>query len=94
MSMTHDEIIAVIEHHRNGGKLECRLQGELCSWHDIEIPTWNFATHDYRKKPEILWAIYSYGVCVETAVTRLEANAFAANLVGKTTIKKFMEVPE
>ena len=52
--MTHDEMIAVIQHHKNGGKVQCRNHHSN-TWHDFLDgirPSWDFATCDYRAKPE------------------------------------------
>ena len=52
--MTHDEMIAVIEHHKNGGKMEYkRKDGAI--WKDVITkigPAWDFDLSDYRAKPE------------------------------------------
>ena len=47
--MTHDEMIAVIQHHKNGGKVQFNPDNE---WFDVAEPTWNFYSVDYRAKPE------------------------------------------
>lgn len=57
--MTHDEMIAVITHHKNGGKLECRCKGDVV-WikeNHLDAREFNFADFDYRAKPEplVLW---------------------------------------
>ena len=63
--MTHDEMIAVIEHHKNGGRLEMRIKynidGRPGEWNDarpVHIK-WDFDTFDFRIKPEPVerWAI-------------------------------------
>lgn len=57
--MTHDEMIAVIEHHKNGGKIEVRYKGRGRVWESDENPLWNFYCFDYRIKSEPVerWAI-------------------------------------
>jgi len=55
--MTHDEMIAVITYHRNGGKVEHKAtEGNF--WRLTEKPTWDFEAFDYRAKPEphVIWA--------------------------------------
>ena len=56
--MTHDKMIAVIEHHKNGGKVEYKSKdGSL--WRITKKPMWDFDLCDYRAaKPEPLaiWA--------------------------------------
>lgn len=52
--MTHDEMIAVIEHHKNGGKVEYKHKDEAV-WKEITNkigPAWHFYFYDYRAKPE------------------------------------------
>jgi len=61
MSMTHDEMIAVIKHHKNGGKVEYMHLTEN-KWVITDgDPLWNFAKHDYRIKPEprSLWISFN-----------------------------------
>jgi len=49
--MTHDEMIAVITHHKNGGKVEHKAtEGNF--WRSTEKPTWDFEAFNYRAKPE------------------------------------------
>jgi len=47
--MTHDEMVAVIEHHKNGGEVEYSYQDKGI-WSDCFSPSWNFDTYDYRIK--------------------------------------------
>jgi hypothetical protein len=53
-TMTHDEMIAVITHHKNGGKVEYKSKdGGL--WKEVTTkigPAWDFYSYDYRAKPE------------------------------------------
>ena len=49
--MTHDEMIAVIQHHKNGGKVEY-YAGDDIGWIYSDDPVWNFGECDYRAKPE------------------------------------------
>lgn len=63
--MTHDEMIAVIEHHKKGGRLEMRIKynidGRPGEWKDARpvCIKWDFDTFDFRIKPEpvVRWAI-------------------------------------
>ena len=44
--MTHDEMIAVIQHHKYGGELEFYNDKY---WHKVDgIPSWDFRTYMYR----------------------------------------------
>ncbi len=52
MSMTDDEIIAIVQHQKNGGEVEWRPAGRNGSW----IPKdpgalWDFVWNEYRPKP-------------------------------------------
>lgn len=49
--MTHDEMIAVIQHHRDGGKVEYHAGYDI-GWICTDDPVWNFGECDYRPKPE------------------------------------------
>lgn len=64
--MTHDEMIAVIEHHKKGGRLEMRIKydsidGRPGEWKDAQpvYIKWDFDTFDYRikKGPVERWAV-------------------------------------
>ena len=57
--MTHDEMIAVIEHHKKGGLLESRPRHCGGGWSVVSIPIWDFSRFEYRKKKEPLvrWGI-------------------------------------
>ena len=78
--MTHDEMIAVIQHHKDGGEVEVF---ENTSWNKIVgDPSWNFRTYMYRPyiKPEPKqvvtiekWLIYdnlskSYSIAEESNI--------------------------
>ena len=49
--MTHDEMIAVIQHHRDGGEIESSRK-VATSWKSTLNPCLDFTTYDYRPKPE------------------------------------------
>ncbi len=57
--MTHDEMIAVITHHKNGGKVQYSCKND--DYDDVPDPTWNFAMFDYRAKQEpcVLYADFN-----------------------------------
>ena len=57
--MTHDEMIAVIKHHRDGGKVEIRPRHSTGGWCDVSAPSWSFADSEYRpkKEPAVAWGI-------------------------------------
>ena len=101
--MTHDEMIAVITHHKNGGRVEhnaiTNLRAES-GWLDMGGDwQFNFELFDYRAKPEplVLWA-----VCVEESIfatfrneAEASAHASAVNLrCPNVTLKKLVEVSQ
>jgi hypothetical protein len=94
--MTHDEMIAVIAHHKNGGN----VQGKGINtdkWSDIEDPLWEFSISDYRIKPEplVLWAaFYPDGGLQAVRTSESALIKFFGNDLSETTIKKFVEVTE
>lgn len=45
--MTHDEMIAVIQAHKEGKQIEFSNPSSD-NWHLIICPSWNFAAHKYR----------------------------------------------
>ena len=51
MSMTHDEMVAVIQAHKRGEKIQCRAYSEF-AWQDIDNPSWDFSCFRYRVAPE------------------------------------------
>ena len=89
--MTHDMMIAVIQAHKDGKKLEFRDERfpEFKEWVECLEPLWNFAAHDYRIKPEpmVIFAEVSYitGQVLRTSTTLL------LHENDNTTIKKFIE---
>lgn len=87
--MTHDEMIAVIQHHKNGGKVEYKHHTEN-KWVITDgDPLWNFARHDYRIKPEpmVIFAEVSY-ITGQVFRASIEPMFHHGN---NTTIKKFIE---
>lgn len=56
--MTHDEIIAVVQAHKNGKSIESRCREGSCHrWLESKDPGWNFYDYDYRVKlePRVFW---------------------------------------
>lgn len=51
--MTDDEIIAVVQAHKEGKKIQFRSHSapHLDEWWDNETPAWNFEICDYRVAP-------------------------------------------
>lgn len=98
--MTHDEMIAVITHHKNGGKVETKAKdGTL--WRITKKPMWDFDLCDFRAKQEplVLWQLRTEGgEGYGTYCNRGLAWAVLANYnnthAKKLTLIKFVEVEE
>jgi hypothetical protein len=87
--MTHDEMIAVIEAHKNGKIIQYqRFNGLFAD--TAGDPSWNFNCETYRIKPEpmVIFAEVSYitGQVLRTSTTLL------LHENDNTTIKKFIEI--
>lgn len=53
MSMTHDEMISVIQAHRDGKDVQLRWRDNGLVWITVKAhPNWHFDRADYRIKPE------------------------------------------
>lgn len=54
--MTHDEMIAVIQAHKNGKRLQFRDAGSGKEWETFaianDVPSWNFNKYEYQVKPK------------------------------------------
>lgn len=48
--MTHDEMIAVIQAHKDGKKIQAANLHRTC-WADEPNPSWNFQFYRYREAP-------------------------------------------
>jgi hypothetical protein len=59
--MSHDEMIAVIEHHKNGGDLECTAKTNGVKWAKPIHEGFDFTSFIYRIKPEprSLWISFN-----------------------------------
>jgi hypothetical protein len=51
MAMTHDEMIEVIEAHRDGYEIQVRPVDSTYEWEKCIDPSWNFSVSEYRTKP-------------------------------------------
>jgi len=98
--MTHDEMIAVIQHHKNGGKVECKHK-DAREWNRASLPLWNFEEYDYRAKPEplVLWHLRTedgegYGTYYNREPAESVKVDYDKSHVKKLTLKKFVEVTE
>jgi len=87
--MTHDEMISVIQHHKNGGKVEHKAtEGNF--WRLTRKPTWDFEAFEYRAKPEPL-AIWAE-IIGNGHISRYTMTESKPCMGG--VIKKFVEVEE
>jgi hypothetical protein len=92
--MTHDKMIEVIAHHKNGGKIEHRLKVDV-TWKDATSPWWDFDEFDYRAKPEPL-VIYAEVIYAEAMPNRRVVRYSNSVITPKHggTVVKFVEVTE
>ena len=100
--MTHDEMIAVITHHKNGGKVEHKAKdGTL--WRLTQKLIWDFDIFDYRAKPELLVAWIIYDETSKSIMTFCGKSQKPLKLLSEyqrkfpdlqITLKKFAEVTE
>jgi hypothetical protein len=52
--MTHDEMIAVIQAHKDGKVIQFKRNCGVCDWTSlakVKLPHWNFSAVKYRVKP-------------------------------------------
>ena len=94
--MTHDEMIAVIQAHKDGKAIQ---QNCLGTWMDVTNPSWDFHVFDYRikREPRIAREVWLnqyggqfYGSQVHPTKRLAELNAIAP----RTTQVRFIEVIE
>jgi len=94
--MTHDEMIAVITHHKSGGKVQ--IQGNISGkWNDDESPKFNFYLCNYRAKPDplVLWiAMSESGDVLDASASKYAVELSMPNKPHQITLKKFVEVTE
>lgn len=95
--MTHDEMIAVIEHHKKGGKVQCSKRTLVRpEWFDAPGPTWNFYEYDYRIKPEPVerWAVETSAGHLLFYRSKVDADNTLNNLHGAVRVLKMREVED
>ena len=94
--MTHDEMIAVIQHHKDGGKIEYITHGDK-QWRELCFnPLWNFATHDYRIKPEprSLWVVRFQSGNIASFYESYHEAISRFSTITNATIHEYKEVTE
>lgn len=91
--MIHDEMIAVIAHHKSGGKIEFKAKGSKL-WKKTDAPCWNFDSIEYRAKPEplVLYIVYQNNVVTGVYEHKDDAEYYLKENGLPATIKEFMEV--
>jgi len=87
--MKHDEMIAVIAHHKDEGEIEYRLKAHV-TWKDAPSPWWDFDKFDYRAKPEPMVIYVEFNSAGKPMNTEL--NPYVSPF--KRAVKKFVEVTE
>lgn len=91
--MTHDEMIAVITHHKNGGKVQHTGKNYNLRWNDLpdgQEPTWDFSCVNYRIKPEPTVVYVEFNDHGKPMTTELKP--FVSPF--KRPVRKFVEVME
>lgn len=90
--MTIDEMITVLTHAKNGGKVQGRNHHDT-EWSDFAEgckPKWDFPICDYRAKPEPIF-IYAE-IMADGKAIQFSTKEFKATNGG--TVRKFAEVTE
>ena len=90
--MTHDEMIEVIAHHKNGGKVECKCKGDGVWIRECHLDEYgyNFADFDYRAKPEPMVVYVEFNSAGKPMNTQL--NPYVSTF--DRTVIKFVEATE
>lgn len=94
MTMTHDEMIEVIQAHKEGRTIQARHRKKH-PWGDVPNPSWNFFEVQYRVKPEPkkLWVNF-YGDIIYTHESKEAALSHAGGDRLTRTAVPFVEVTE
>jgi len=86
--MTHDEMIAVIQAHKEGKTIEFSYKAYMVKhWAVSVTPQWDFSHYDYRAKPEprVLHCVFlPTGGIYSRTFTEEEAKDFIATRPGFT----------
>jgi hypothetical protein len=90
--VTHDEMIAVIQAHKEGEKIQYSIKGRNV-WNDLTAgPLWDFHASDYRvkKEPKELWVVKTSHM-TRFLYTKESAGIIASRYIG-STITHYREV--
>jgi len=88
--MTLEEMIAVLTHYKNGGKVQIRPINTP-NWYDSDVvQSWDFTSIEYRAKPElqVIYADFNEDGMVMASNTEQYQPPFGRKL------RKFVEVEE
>lgn len=93
--MTDEEIIAVVQAHKEGKKIEYRVKGTpRKNWNLTPLnPLWNFQVSDYRVKhePQVIYVNeYENSICAHLS----KKDALLASTLPKRRAVKYVEVIE
>jgi hypothetical protein len=103
MSMDHDEMIAVIQAHKEGKEIQFRCVDDFDkTWtsYSESSPSWNFSEFEYRIKPEprkpmvIYVNEFTFGFSLIHHISELSALAEKISDGTRIGIRKFIEVIE
>lgn len=97
--MTDKEIIAVVQAHLDGKKIECRSQRTNFNWKVVDTPYWDFSGSDYRVNPgpRVWWLnVYAGSALGSTRAVAYKTKADAESAAGYTRIEcvRVVEAPE
>ena len=61
--MTHDEMIEVIQAHKDGKRIQCAMKNTETWVYATDVPSWNFAQLNYRiaREPRKCWLSFPPG---------------------------------
>ena len=99
MSMTHDEIIEVVQAHRDGAEIECSYINRTEEKWGTASPVWNFEHFKYRIKPKpreprVIWVNeYPQGFG-RSGIYHQEEDAASMAASSAIAARKFIEVIE
>jgi len=95
MSMTHDEMIAVLRAHKEGRAIQFRDAKDAGRWFDAGNYRWDFHHFEYRIKPEprTIWVNEYDGAAMFSYDSEYDATKFATESTGRVAVK-YQEVME
>jgi len=76
--MTHDEMIEIIQAHKDGKQIEFRKNLSSEPWRSLEGPMFDFALFTYRVKPNQKRILYQYNFQTATGAIYRHDRFFAS----------------